>query len=71
MQPGRCEAHEHNPGKLAGPAIRELIVLRAAWRLRSVGQPFTTIVDFRDDRIWRVRAYFDRAEGLRAAGLSE
>jgi ketosteroid isomerase-like protein len=36
-----------------------------------VGQPFTTIVDFRDDRIWRVRAYFDRAEGLRAAGLSE
>jgi ketosteroid isomerase-like protein len=36
-----------------------------------VDQPFAGINDFRDDRIWRIRAYFDRAEGLRAAGLSE
>ena len=36
-----------------------------------VDQPTATILDFRGDRIWRVRAYFDRAEGLRAAGLSE
>jgi ketosteroid isomerase-like protein len=36
-----------------------------------VDQPSTTIVDFRGDRIWRVRAYFDRADGLRAAGLSD
>ena len=36
-----------------------------------VDQPYTTILDFRGDRIWRLRAYFDRADGLRAAGLSE
>jgi ketosteroid isomerase-like protein len=34
-------------------------------------QPYAVIVDFRGDRIWRVRGYLDRAEGLRAAGLSE
>jgi ketosteroid isomerase-like protein len=36
-----------------------------------VDQPLVTIVDFRGERIWRARNYFDRAEGLRAAGLSE
>jgi ketosteroid isomerase-like protein len=36
-----------------------------------VDQPYAAILDFRGDRIWRFRAYFDRAEGLRAAGLSE
>jgi ketosteroid isomerase-like protein len=36
-----------------------------------VDQPFAGINDFRGDRIWRVRAYFDRAEALRAVGLSE
>jgi uncharacterized protein len=36
-----------------------------------VEQPYATIVDFRGERISRVRAYFDRADGLRAAGLSE
>jgi hypothetical protein len=36
-----------------------------------VEQPFATILDFRGDRIWRSRVYLDRAEGLRAAGLSE
>ena len=36
-----------------------------------VDQPTVGILDFRGDRIWRLRAYFDRAEGLRAAGLSE
>jgi len=44
-------------------------------RGRSSGAPveqrYVNIFDFRGDRIWRVRAYFDRAEGLRAAGLSE
>jgi ketosteroid isomerase-like protein len=35
-----------------------------------VDQPYATILDFRGDRIWRLRAYFDRAEGLRVAGLS-
>lgn len=29
------------------------------------------INDFRGERIWRVRVYLDRAEGLRAAGLPE
>jgi ketosteroid isomerase-like protein len=36
-----------------------------------VDQPFAGILDFRGDRIWRHRVYLDRAEGLRAAGLSE
>jgi ketosteroid isomerase-like protein len=36
-----------------------------------VDQPVASILDFRGERIWRFRAYFDRAEALRAAGLSE
>jgi ketosteroid isomerase-like protein len=36
-----------------------------------VDQPYAGILDFRGDRISRYPAYFDRAEGLRAAGLSE
>jgi ketosteroid isomerase-like protein len=36
-----------------------------------VDQPYTLILDFRGERIWRVRAYFDRSEGLRAAGVSK
>ena len=42
---------------------------------RGSGAPFDQryagIFDFRGDRIWRYRGYLDRAEGLRAAGLSE
>jgi ketosteroid isomerase-like protein len=37
----------------------------------EVDAPVAMILDFRADRIWRYRAYFDRAEGLRAAGVSE
>ena len=44
-------------------------------RGRDSGAPveaaYVSILDFRGDRIWRNRAYLDRAEGLRAAGLSE
>ena len=36
-----------------------------------VDQPQASIFDFRGDRIWRYRAYFDHTEGLRVAGLSE
>jgi ketosteroid isomerase-like protein len=36
-----------------------------------VDTPYTGIFDFRGDKIWRSRVYLDRAEGLRAAGLSE
>ena len=36
-----------------------------------VDTPFASILEFRGDRIWRQRVYLDRAEGLRAAGLSE
>jgi ketosteroid isomerase-like protein len=36
-----------------------------------VSAPIANILDFRGGRIWRSRAYFDRAEALRAAGLSE
>jgi ketosteroid isomerase-like protein len=36
-----------------------------------VDQPYAGILDFRGDRIWRSRVYFDQAEALRAAGLCE
>ena len=36
-----------------------------------VDQRYAGIFDFRGDRIWRYRVYFDHAEGLRAAGLTE
>ena len=36
-----------------------------------VDQQYAGIYDFRGDRIWRYRVYFDHAEGLRAAGLAE
>jgi ketosteroid isomerase-like protein len=36
-----------------------------------VDTPSMNIFDFRGDRIWRSRVYLDRADGLRAAGLSE
>jgi ketosteroid isomerase-like protein len=37
----------------------------------QVETPLAAIFDFRGDRVSRFRAYFDRAEGLGAAGLSE
>jgi ketosteroid isomerase-like protein len=37
----------------------------------QVDPPVANILDFRGDRIWRSRAYFDLAEALRAAGVSE
>jgi ketosteroid isomerase-like protein len=36
-----------------------------------IDQAYAGIFDFRGDRIWCYRVYFDHAEGLRAAGLSE
>ena len=36
-----------------------------------VDQPYLAALDFIGDRVCRNQAYFDRAEGLRAAGLSE
>ena len=54
---------------------RVLVLGRMNGRGKSSGvpvdQPFANILDFRGDRIWRSRVYLDRAEGLRAAGLSE
>jgi ketosteroid isomerase-like protein len=54
---------------------RVLVVGRLTGRAKSSGapvdQPFAGIFHFRGDRIWRYRAYLDRAEGLRAAGVSE
>ena len=37
----------------------------------QVDAPLAGIFDFRGGRIWRVRGYVNRAEGLRAAGVSE
>ena len=36
-----------------------------------VDAPHAGVYDFRGDRIWRIRVYLDRADGLRAAGVSE
>ena len=37
----------------------------------QVEAPLAMILDFRGDRIRRMRAYLDRAEAFRAAGVSE
>jgi hypothetical protein len=37
----------------------------------QVETPLAAIFDFRGDRVWRFRAYFNRSDGLRAAGLSQ
>ena len=54
---------------------RVLVLGRLSGRGKVSGaphdQPYAGIYDFRGDRICRYRAYFDRAEGLRVAGLSE
>jgi ketosteroid isomerase-like protein len=36
-----------------------------------VDAPAWNVLDFRDGRIWRSRVYFDRADALRAAGVSD
>jgi ketosteroid isomerase-like protein len=54
---------------------RVLVLGRMNERGKSSGapidQPYAGVFDFRGDRIWRSRVYFDHTEGLRAAGLSE
>ena len=54
---------------------RVLVLGRVKGRGKASGapvdQPFAGIFDFRGDRICRYRVYFDHAEGLRAAGLSD
>ena len=54
---------------------RVLVLGRLKGRGKGSGAPvdqqYAGIYDFRGDRVWRYRVYFDRAEGLRAAGLSE
>jgi ketosteroid isomerase-like protein len=37
----------------------------------QVDAPLATLADFRNGKIWRIRAYLDHGEALRAAGLSE
>jgi hypothetical protein len=53
---------------------RVLVLGRLKGRGKGSGAPVDApqaiILDFRGDRIWRSRVYLDRAEGLRAAGLS-
>jgi ketosteroid isomerase-like protein len=54
---------------------RVLVLGRLMGRGRSSGapvdQPYVSIFDFRGDRICRMQVYYDRAEGLRAAGLPD
>ena len=37
----------------------------------SVDQPYIAVLDFSGERVCRSEVYYDHAEGLRAAGLSE
>jgi ketosteroid isomerase-like protein len=81
----RRTVRRRHPRKLGGaPNVAEefrdlgdrvLVLDRMKGRGKSSGAPidqaYAGIFDFRGDRIWRSRVYFDRAEGLRAAGLSE
>jgi len=54
---------------------RVLLLGRLQGRGRGSGAPVDTpmanLLDFRGARIWRARVYFDRAEALRAAEVSE
>lgn len=54
---------------------RVLVLGRMEGRGRSSGvavdTPYTMVVDFRDGKVSRTRAYLDHAEALRAAGLAE
>jgi ketosteroid isomerase-like protein len=54
---------------------RVLVLGRLRGRGRGSGAPvdapIANILDFRGGRIWRSRVYFDRAEALRTAGVSE
>jgi ketosteroid isomerase-like protein len=54
---------------------RVLVLGRLEGRGKGRGAPvdarYAGIYDFRGERIWRIRVYLDRADGLRAAGVSE
>ncbi len=54
---------------------RVLVIGRLKGRGKGSGAPVDTVcltvLDFRADRVSRARVFLDRAEGLRAAGLSE
>src|SRR5207248_2241802 len=56
--------------QLAGAADSALVGPNAA-RCGVWGRLLDTPTRVRGERIWRYRAYFDHAEGLREAGLSE
>jgi ketosteroid isomerase-like protein len=69
------EELQNTPEEFRDLGDRVLVLGRLRGRGKGSGapvdQPYVGIFDFRGDRIWRNRTYFDRAEGLRAAGLSE
>jgi ketosteroid isomerase-like protein len=54
---------------------RVLVLFRLKGRGKGSGapvdQPCACILDFRGERIWRNRVYFDRAEAMRVAGLPQ
>jgi ketosteroid isomerase-like protein len=69
------EQMQAHPEEFRDLGDRVLVLGTVKGRGKGSGAPVETryagIFDFRGDRIWRYRMYFDRAEGLRAAGLSE
>src|SRR2546421_6601641 len=61
----------HTTGGSGLPLSRPARTYRSASALEQEQHSHAGIFDFRGDRLWRHRVYLDRAEGLRAAGLSE
>ncbi len=68
------EELQAHPEEFRDLGDRVLVLGRVKGRGKGSGAPvdapYAGILDFRGDRIWRHRVYLDRAEGLRAAGLS-
>jgi ketosteroid isomerase-like protein len=72
---GAWEEFQLFPDEFRDLGDRVLWLGRAEGRGRSSGvrvdTPLGTVVEFRDGKMSRIRAYLDHAEALRAAGVTE
>ena len=69
---GRFEIEELIDADAAAAVVTRVRIRgRAAYTAIDVDIPFTIVGWMRDGRMYRSRGYFDHAEALKAAGLSE